>query len=170
MPDIRLVLWLANSGHWKKVKGIFSMMTTNITRWTMKWLRYQRVISLKIQVGNTNQRNKWSNTDPGYTGGGIRCLGTISIPCWSITPAVSPVPWSWLRSYPLSKLVCLVRSNYWYEKFQTTYVSMKVCTYKLDHCNDHRTCETLTLNETIEIPVTSTCLSVVYFDSKTDRM
>jgi hypothetical protein len=30
----------------------------------MKWLRYQKVISLKIQVGNTNQRNKWANTDP----------------------------------------------------------------------------------------------------------
>jgi hypothetical protein len=30
----------------------------------MKWLRYQRVISLKIQVGNTDQRNKWDNTDP----------------------------------------------------------------------------------------------------------
>jgi hypothetical protein len=30
----------------------------------MKWLRYQRVISLKLQVGNTNQRNKWANTDP----------------------------------------------------------------------------------------------------------
>jgi hypothetical protein len=30
----------------------------------MKWLRYQRVNSLKIQVGNTNQRNKWANTDP----------------------------------------------------------------------------------------------------------
>ena len=30
----------------------------------MKWLRYQRVISLKIQVGITNQRNKWANTDP----------------------------------------------------------------------------------------------------------
>jgi hypothetical protein len=30
----------------------------------MKWLRYQRVISLKIQVGNTNQRNKWANMDP----------------------------------------------------------------------------------------------------------
>jgi hypothetical protein len=29
-----------------------------------KWLRYQRVISLKLQVGNTNQRNKWANTDP----------------------------------------------------------------------------------------------------------
>jgi hypothetical protein len=30
----------------------------------IEWLRYQRVISLKIQVGNTNQRNKWANTDP----------------------------------------------------------------------------------------------------------
>jgi hypothetical protein len=30
-----------------------------------KWLRYQRVvISLQIQVRNTNQRNKWANTDP----------------------------------------------------------------------------------------------------------
>jgi hypothetical protein len=27
----------------------------------MKWLR---VISLKTQVGNTKQRNKWANTDP----------------------------------------------------------------------------------------------------------
>jgi hypothetical protein len=26
--------------------------------------RYQRVIGLKIQVGNTNQRNKWANMDP----------------------------------------------------------------------------------------------------------
>jgi hypothetical protein len=31
---------------------------------SMKWLRYQRVISPKIQVGNTNQRKKWANTDP----------------------------------------------------------------------------------------------------------
>jgi hypothetical protein len=30
----------------------------------MKWLSYQRVISLKMQVGNANQRNKWANTDP----------------------------------------------------------------------------------------------------------
>jgi hypothetical protein len=30
----------------------------------MKWLRYQKVISLKIQVGNANQRSKWANTDP----------------------------------------------------------------------------------------------------------
>jgi hypothetical protein len=128
------------------------------------------VISLKIQVGNTNQRSKWATRTPGYTGDGIRCLGGVSIPCWSITPAVSPVPWSWMRSYSLSKSVCQVQSNYWYEKCQTKYSSVKVCNYKLDHCNGHRTCETLTSNETVVIPVASTCLSVVYFDSKTDRM
>jgi hypothetical protein len=64
-----------------------------------------------------------------------------------------PVPWSWMRSYPLSKSVCQVRSNYWYEKCQTTYGSIKVCNYKLYHCNGHRTCETLALNETVESPV-----------------
>jgi hypothetical protein len=136
----------------------------------IKWLRYQRVISLKIQVGNINQRNKWANMDPGYTGGGIRCPGGVSTTCRSITPAVKPVLWSWMLSYPLSKSVCQVRSYYWYEKCQTTYDSMKVCNYKLDHCNGHKTCQTLTSNETVEIPVTSTCLSVFYFDSKTYRM
>jgi hypothetical protein len=125
----------------------------------MKWLRYQRMISLKKPVRNINQRNKWANTDPRISGGGIRCLGGVSIPCWSITPAVSPVPWSWMRSYPLSKSVCQVWSNYWYEKCQTTYDSMKVCNYELDHCNGHRNCETLTSNETVEIPVTSTSVS-----------
>jgi predicted phosphodiesterase len=30
----------------------------------MKWLRYQRVVSLETQVGITSQRNKWANTDP----------------------------------------------------------------------------------------------------------
>jgi hypothetical protein len=29
----------------------------------MKWLRFQRVISLETQVGTTRQRNKWANTD-----------------------------------------------------------------------------------------------------------
>jgi hypothetical protein len=29
----------------------------------MKWLRYQRVISLETQVGITSQSNKWANTD-----------------------------------------------------------------------------------------------------------
>jgi hypothetical protein len=55
---------------------------------------------------------------------------------------------------PGSKSVCQVRSNYWYEKCQTTYGSMKVCNYKLDHCNGHKTCKTLTSSETTEIPVT----------------
>jgi hypothetical protein len=27
---------------------------------------------------------------------------------------------------------------YWYEKCQTTYGSMKVCNYRLDHYNGHR--------------------------------
>jgi hypothetical protein len=30
----------------------------------MKWLRYQRVISLEKQVRITSQRNKWANMDP----------------------------------------------------------------------------------------------------------
>jgi hypothetical protein len=29
----------------------------------IKRLRYQKVFSLKIQVGNTNQRNKWADMD-----------------------------------------------------------------------------------------------------------
>ena len=106
---------------------------------------------------------------PGHTGGGIRCLGGVSIPCRPVTPAVSPIPLSIIimnAGLSSSKSVCQVRSNYWYEKCQTTYGSMKIRNYKLDHCNGHRACETLTSNETVEIPVTSTCLSVVYFDSK----
>jgi hypothetical protein len=39
---------------------------------------------------------------------------------------------------------------------------MKVCNYELDHCYGHRTCETLTSDETVEIHITSTWLSVVY--------
>jgi hypothetical protein len=68
-------------------------------------------------------------------------------------PHGSPVPWSWMRSYPLSNPVCQVRSNYWYEKCLTTYGSMKVCNYELDHCNGHRACEKPTSNVTVEIPV-----------------
>jgi hypothetical protein len=30
----------------------------------LKWLRYQRVISLETQVGVTSQINKWANMDP----------------------------------------------------------------------------------------------------------
>jgi hypothetical protein len=115
----------------------------------MKWLRYKRVISLKIQVGNTNQRNKWANTDHWIYGRWGRCLGGVSIPFWSITPTDTPVPWSWIRSYPRSKSVCRVRSNFWCEKYQRTCGSMTVCNYKLhvDHYNGQRTiCLTSLLN------------------------
>jgi hypothetical protein len=50
------------------------------TRGFLKWTRCRRVICLEIQVGITNQRNKWADTDPGNTGGGIRCLEGVSIP------------------------------------------------------------------------------------------
>jgi hypothetical protein len=40
--------------------------------------------------------------------------------------------------------------------------TITVVEYKLNHCNGHRTCKVLTSNETVEIPATSTCLSVVY--------
>jgi hypothetical protein len=47
-------------------KRLFSTQThVNMVFPTMvKWIRYQRVISIKIQVGNTNQTNKWANRDP----------------------------------------------------------------------------------------------------------
>jgi hypothetical protein len=58
----------------------------------MIWLRYRRVIiSLEIQVGITSQIEKWAYTDPGNTGGGIRCLVGVSIPCWPVAPAVWPI-------------------------------------------------------------------------------
>jgi hypothetical protein len=97
----------------------------------MKWLRYQRVISLKTQVGITNQRNKWANTYPWI------------YRRWDAVPRRSKHPLlidhtctrrepSSLMSYRLSKSVCQVRSNYWYEKCQTIYMycSRKVCNHK----------------------------------------
>jgi hypothetical protein len=37
-------------------------------------------------IGITFQRNKRANTEPGYTGGGIRCLRGVSILCRPVTP------------------------------------------------------------------------------------
>jgi hypothetical protein len=58
------------------------------------------------QSQNTSKNYKLDIRTPRYTGGRIRCLEGVSIPCWSITPAVSPVLWSWMRIYLLSKSVC----------------------------------------------------------------
>jgi hypothetical protein len=44
----------------------------------MKWLIYQRVISLETEV-QVREKNGLTRT-PGHTGGGIRCLGGVSIP------------------------------------------------------------------------------------------
>jgi hypothetical protein len=48
--------------HFVKGQGLVFPLYMSLST-CMKWLRYQRVISLKIQVGNTNQRNRWANTD-----------------------------------------------------------------------------------------------------------
>jgi hypothetical protein len=42
--------------------------------------------------------------------------------------------------------------------------------YWIDHCNGHGSCNTLTSNEAVEIPLTSSCLSLAYPDSKTYHM
>jgi hypothetical protein len=53
----------------------------------MKWHQSQMVIDLIIS-GNTSRRMGQTRTY-GYTRGGIRCLGGVSIPCWLITPVRS---------------------------------------------------------------------------------
>jgi hypothetical protein len=128
------------------------------------------VISLETQVGIRIQRNKWANMDPRHTRVGIRCLGRVSFPCRPVTPACAQFL-DHECSYPLSKSVCQEQPNYWYEKYriESQISSIKVCNCRLDHCNGHRTCETLTSNETVDIPVAATCLSVVYPESKTDH-
>jgi hypothetical protein len=43
---------------------IINKLKQNFQWFCMKWLRYQRVVSLETKVGITSQRNKWANTDP----------------------------------------------------------------------------------------------------------
>ena len=47
---------------------------------------------------------------------------------------------------------------------------MEGCSGKLDRYNDRNIYEMLTLNETLETPVTSICVSVAYLDLKTDHI
>jgi hypothetical protein len=47
---------------------------------------------------------------------------------------------------------------------------MEGCNDKLDRYNDRTTCEVLTLNETVETPATSTCLSVTCLDINTGHI
>jgi hypothetical protein len=49
-------------------------------------------------------------------------------------------------------------------------VQLKFMIVDLDHCISRRTCETLPVNETVEIPLRSTCLSVVHPGSESDHV
>jgi hypothetical protein len=46
----------------------------------------------------------------------------------------------------------------------------KGCMSKKDCCNDHKIYGKLPVNETVETPITSTCLSVDYLELKSDCM
>jgi hypothetical protein len=128
--------------------------TTRKSDITMKWLRYQRVpvISLETQVGVTSQINKWANMDP------RTCWRWDQVPRRS----KNPLKTGHTRREPSSIIVnvelsAVCQSNCtkcsltigMKNARQHIHGSMKVCNYELDHCNSHRTCETLTSNETV---------------------
>jgi hypothetical protein len=54
-----------------------------------------------------------------------------------------------------------------YEMEVSSIYLMEGCNDKLDRYNDRTKCEVLTLNETVETPATSTCLSVTCLDINT---
>jgi hypothetical protein len=67
---------------------------------------------------------------PGYTRGGTRCLGGVKHPL--LIDHTRCEPHFMIMNAELSTVkvsVPLVQSNYWYEKCQTTYGTMKVCNY-----------------------------------------
>ena len=80
------------------------------------------MISLKIQVGITNQRNKKANTDPRiyrrWDQVPRRSKHSLLIDHTRLEPSSMIMN---AELSVLSKSVCHVRSNYSYEKCQTTY-------------------------------------------------
>jgi hypothetical protein len=54
----------------------------------MKWNKFQTVIDLISPVGNTNQKGQTQTS--GYTRGGVRYLGGVSVSCRQVTTAMSP--------------------------------------------------------------------------------
>jgi hypothetical protein len=61
--------------------------------------------------------------------------------------------------------------NDWHKTYQTAFNGLKEgCIGKLDCCNDCKICGKLPVIETVETPVTSTCLSADCLDLQTDRM
>jgi hypothetical protein len=60
--------------------------------------------------------------------------------------------------------------NDWYETYSTACDPKEGCMDKQARCNDRKICGKLHINETVETPVISTCLSVDCLELKTDRM
>jgi hypothetical protein len=61
------------------------------------------------------------------------------------------------------------RLNNWYEIHHTTFGRQEICIGKLERCNDRKICGKLPIIETVETPVTSTCLSADCLQLKTDH-
>jgi hypothetical protein len=58
----------------------------------------------------------------------------------------------------------------WYETYQTAFGPKKGCMGKYDRCNDHKIYGKLSVDDTVETPVTSTCLSVDFIELETYGM
>jgi hypothetical protein len=84
----------------------------------MKWLRYQRVISLET-----------TEVDQSHP------------------------PWAQFHDHECRVIQCQSQCLTIGLKVSDNSESgsMKVCNYKSDHCNGHKTCETLTLNKTYKL-------------------
>jgi hypothetical protein len=78
----------------------------------------------------------------GYTKGGFRCLGGVSIPCRPVTTAVSPVSKSGNGKNRNQEWL-----NDWYETHQTVFGPKESCIGKLDRCNDRKIYKKLPVNE-----------------------
>jgi hypothetical protein len=64
--------------------------------------------------------------------------------------------------------VCQEQLKDWLETHQTAL--MEGCNGKLDRYNDRKISRKLSIDKTVETPVTSFCLSIDCLKSKTDRM
>jgi hypothetical protein len=80
VSKLDISLWIVNKWHHRKFDIIFRYEMTKIT------ISYQSHKS-KRKYKSENGRTRTSK----YIRGGIRCHGGVSIPCWLVTPTVSPI-------------------------------------------------------------------------------
>jgi hypothetical protein len=118
-----------------------------------------------VWYGITCQRYKWSNTDPQANGMWYQVPRSKHSSLTGETPLaqfldhVSRVIY---RQSQCAKNGLTIGMTHVTHLTQWKFVAVN---YNVGLCNDHRTCETLTSNETSEIPVTSTVLPVAYLYS-----